>query len=72
MSSRASQHILLCMKRTSIKLCDYQVWREKEEKQNCEISYIDRIRSDTTVYIESHNLFIILKCRAQNVQGDLD
>ena len=37
---------------------------EKEEKQNCEISHIDRIRLDPIVYIESQNPFIILMCRA--------
>ena len=45
--------------------------REKEEKQNCEISHIDRLALDLTVYIERQNLFIISMYEAQNVQGYL-
>ena len=44
---------------------------KKRKKQNCEISHIDRLALDLTVYIERQNLFIISMYEAQNVQGYL-
>ena len=44
---------------------------KREEKQNCEISHIDRITLDPTIYIENQNLIIISMCGAQDVQDGL-
>ena len=44
--------------------------KKRRKKHNCEISHIDRVRLDLTVYIERQNIFLSMYA-AQNVQGDL-